>query len=90
MGIKVEETTKDKNRRKKIMDIFKSTQELSTLNHPKDEIVRKANLEKDPDKQKAMMFALTTWGSNREAYRRKLQAAITGEGKQLMREYGQR
>tara|TARA_Y100001951_G_C11213233_1_gene224217 strand:- start:66 stop:467 length:402 start_codon:yes stop_codon:yes gene_type:complete len=85
MGIKVDEPTKEKKRRKKIMDAYKSTQELSALKHPKDEIVRRANKEKDPDKRKAMMFALTTPGASKEANKRRRGAAIFGEHKELKR-----
>ena len=85
MGIKVDEPTKEKKRRKKIMDAYKSAQELSALNHPKDEIIRRANKEKDPDIRKAMMFALTTPGASKEANRRRRRAAIFGEHKELKR-----
>jgi len=85
MVIKVEETPKEKKRRRKIVDTYKSTQELSALNFPKDEIVRMANKEKDPDKRKAMVLALTTPGASKEANRRRRRAAIFGEHKELMR-----
>ena len=87
MGIKVDEPTKEKKRRKKIMDAYKSAQELSALKHPKDEIIRRANKEKDPDIRKAIMFALTTPGASKEANRRRRRATIFGEHKELKRWY---